>query len=579
MKTFAVVKRRAPPAHRSSMPMPSRSSAARRAEVRQILHRPRLQPRLAVGAPGEKLKREADRVADQVMRMADSEVAKPVIVDPPAPRGGERLQRLCKECDAEEKIRRHVHTAALPSSVRATLEPRLGHSLASIRIHADSDAAARARRRGAVAFTAGRHIYLGTGAYQPNTPVGDWILGHEVTHAVQQGLADVSEAELSSAADPAHEAQASRVAVGQSTRIGEYSAPAVMALTPAQFQSQLGSTPEQALAINTLFSNASFSAIWSWLGSCTASPAQDLGPLALAVTPGLMIRGIVRFGGYSSLTRKLEINPTKPEHVANPAEMVDTVFHEAIHAADDLNSDCQAAGSAAAPLAGAATSILPSRASVAGTPAETAFNIAQGPGASNPCGSFIDINAAAQTMVTSAIQANIQATGIGQPTLAFVNMIIRSDPAALASYEACRQTACALTGSARATALSACTSETIAQFLPASMLSVLLPAHLRFASGNATVAGNQIGKLDLVARFLVHHPAQTVEIVGHTDAVGSAPSNVTLGQQRADSVKAGLLARGVAASRIRASRSKGETSTISTSPSESFRDRRVEILP
>src|SRR3970040_2016432 len=102
--------------------------------------------------------------------------------------------------------------APFPSSVRANLEPRLGHSLESIRIHADADAAARAERRGAVAFTAGRHIYFGAGAYRPGTPSGDWILGHEATHAVQQGLADVAEDGLPDAADPVGESEAHRVA-------------------------------------------------------------------------------------------------------------------------------------------------------------------------------------------------------------------------------------------------------------------------------------------------------------------------------------------------------------------------------
>jgi len=467
----------------------------------------------------------------------------------------------------------------MPFAVRTAFEPRLGHCLASIRIHNDHIAADRARRRGAVAFTAGRHIYFGAGAYQPNTPVGDWILRHEVAHAAQQGFAEVSEAGLKTTADPVCEAQANRVASGRSAEIGACHPPAVMALTPAQFQAQLGSTPEQALSINTLFSNASFAAIWNWIAGCSATPAQDLGPLELLVTPGLTIGGIVRFGGYSPFSRTLEINPTKPEHVANPAELVDTLFHELIHAADDLDAGCQAAGSAAAPLAGAATSTLPPRAAVAGTAAETALNIAQGPGASDPCGEFIDINDAAQTMVTDAIQSNIQLTGIGHPTLTFVNMIIRSNPAALAHYETCRSSACALAGATRTSALGNCTSETIARFLPAAMLSTLLPAHLRFNSGSTVLPANQIDKLDLVARYLVNHPAQTVEIVGHTDLVGTAASNLTLGQNRAVDVRVNLLARGVPAARIRDTRSEGEGATISSSASERWRDRRVEIRP
>jgi hypothetical protein len=118
-----------------------------------------------------------------------------------------------------------------------------------------------------------------------------------------------------------------------------------------------------------LFGDATFLALWDYLKSCTATPTSDLGPLSLKVTPGLKIRGVERFGGYSPLLRTLEINPTKPEHKANPAELVDTIVHELIHAVDDLASDCKQATGKDAPLAGAATANPPTRAEVK-TPAE-----------------------------------------------------------------------------------------------------------------------------------------------------------------------------------------------------------------
>ena len=43
------------------------------------------------------------------------------------------------------------------------------------------------------------------------------------------------------------------------------------------------------------------------------------------MTPGLKMRGVERFGGYFLGSHTLEINPTKPEHVANPEELVDTI--------------------------------------------------------------------------------------------------------------------------------------------------------------------------------------------------------------------------------------------------------------
>ena len=40
-------------------------------QVRRILHRSTLQPKLTIGAPNDKYEQEADRVADQVMRMPE----------------------------------------------------------------------------------------------------------------------------------------------------------------------------------------------------------------------------------------------------------------------------------------------------------------------------------------------------------------------------------------------------------------------------------------------------------------------------------------------------------------------------
>jgi outer membrane protein OmpA-like peptidoglycan-associated protein len=111
------------------------------------------------------------------------------------------------------------------------------------------------------------------------------------------------------------------------------------------------------------------------------------------------------------------------------------------------------------------------------------------------------------------------------------------------------------------------------------MLSALLPAHLHFDTSATVVRADQLDKLDLVARFLNHHPAQTVEIVGHADSVGAASFNLDLGRKRADSVRSALIARGVPAAQIRGARSEGESRTISTSAGERWRDRRVEIVP
>jgi hypothetical protein len=109
-----------------------------------------------------------------------------------------------------------------------------------------------------------------------------------------------------------------------------------------------------------------------------------------------------------------------------------------------LQASCKAAGSPASPLNGAGTdSSAPTLAAVKGSPAEDQLLRDLGPGASNPCEEFIDVNKLAQQIIVSIIQSDIKTTKIGHPTLTFVNDAIRQDPQALADYKGCRNSACA----------------------------------------------------------------------------------------------------------------------------------------
>lgn len=74
----------------------------------------------------------------------------------------------------------------LPASVRAFFEPRFGATLDGVRIHTDSRAVASARAVHARAFTVGRDVVFGAGAYAPETARGRRLLAHELTHVLQQ---------------------------------------------------------------------------------------------------------------------------------------------------------------------------------------------------------------------------------------------------------------------------------------------------------------------------------------------------------------------------------------------------------
>ncbi len=72
--------------------------------------------------------------------------------------------------------------------------------------------------------------------------------------------------------------------------------------------------------------------------------------------------------------------------------------------------------------------------------------------------------------------------------------------------------------------------------------------YFAFDSADLDAAGN--ATLDGYAAWLNDHGAVTVTIEGNCDQRGSREYNLALGQQRADSVKAYLVARGVSASHV-----------------------------
>jgi outer membrane protein OmpA-like peptidoglycan-associated protein len=519
--------------------------------VQRLLRSRTIQAKLTISQPGDVYEQEADRVAEQVIQ-AKAE---------PWHCGG-----TCSECSNKNGlIQRQSNQQSesssrfvpdnflenlspgqpLPETARSRMESRLGFDFSKVQLHDDQQASSLANQFGAVAFTFGQHVFMDTRQYVPGTEAGDYVLDHELWHTVQQRT----------------------------------SPPAVRLLTPTQFRARLGSTPEQKAAIDVLFSNVTFRALWDYLSACTAAPHRDLGPLALEVTPGLTIGGVERFGGYNLITRTLEINPTKPEHVSNPAELVDTVVHELIHAVDDLQTVCIAAGSPPAPLGGAATKSPPPRAAVAGTPEEARLMAELGPGASNPCEEFIDINAAAQQMVIQILTENIQVSRVGRPTVTFVNEILRRDPAAMSAYEACRGSACTKpTADERRRAVARCSAEIIGRFMPADLLPALLPTRVYFNFAAGTLRPDSLETLDLVALFLKAHPDRALQLVGHTDPVGTEASNLELGRLRAEAVAQELIRKGVNARQILSVTSRGEADRLSTGPATHWKDRRVEII-
>ncbi|CAG0963931.1 hypothetical protein METP1_00867 [Methanosarcinales archaeon] len=163
-----------------------------------------LQAKLRIGQPGDVYEQEADRVAEQVMRMPDVSSSKDIRIQRKCPKclGGllgkdkkdEKLQ--AKEIasqtpevtpQTEANINALKGGQPLPESTRAFFEPRFGYDLSRVRVHADSQAAESARTVNARAYTLGQDIMFGAGEFSPGTSEGQRLMAHELTHVVQQG--------------------------------------------------------------------------------------------------------------------------------------------------------------------------------------------------------------------------------------------------------------------------------------------------------------------------------------------------------------------------------------------------------
>src|ERR1041385_4811218 len=135
-QTFAM-KSRAAPAFSPAAPAPART-LRRTPSVRAILHGAQVQPPLAIGAVNDPAEREADRVADQVIRMPEPAAEGSMTLGGFARRQGSALQRKCAcggsagpsgecaECAAEREttVQRRAADQTAPNAVAP-----LGHAL------------------------------------------------------------------------------------------------------------------------------------------------------------------------------------------------------------------------------------------------------------------------------------------------------------------------------------------------------------------------------------------------------------------------------------------------------------------
>ncbi len=151
---------------------------------------PLLQAKLSISSPEDGFEREADRIADTVVRMPEaptrrgpeSASVKKTLRTKQMPQGGHSVPAVVV---SNPKALRGSGRP-LPESSLDYFEPRFDRDFRGVRVHTGPAATEAARLLGARAFTVGNDIAFGLGEYDSGSGAGRRLLAHELTHTVQQ---------------------------------------------------------------------------------------------------------------------------------------------------------------------------------------------------------------------------------------------------------------------------------------------------------------------------------------------------------------------------------------------------------
>jgi len=159
----------------------------------------KVQPKLKVSTPGDAYEREADAMAEHVMRKNENSgiIARSLQQQgnfEKSKRNNTTIRRKLSDDGgvtvapdmASRLTTDRENGMPLSDDTRSFMEHAFSRDFSRVRIHTDQQAASMSRDIHAKAFTYGEDIYFNQGQFSPETPEGKNLLAHELTHVVQQ---------------------------------------------------------------------------------------------------------------------------------------------------------------------------------------------------------------------------------------------------------------------------------------------------------------------------------------------------------------------------------------------------------
>lgn len=170
-----------------------------------------VQPKLEIGEEDDEHEKEADGVADKVMRMSsgsgdDSNISNgKEKIQTMSNLSSQKVQKMhtgipaIQKMSSENKsginapasVEKGINSSKgsgqnLTPEVQEEMGSKMGTDLSNVKVHTDSNAVQMSKDINAKAFTHGNDVYFNQGQYNPTSNEGKHLLAHELTHTVQQ---------------------------------------------------------------------------------------------------------------------------------------------------------------------------------------------------------------------------------------------------------------------------------------------------------------------------------------------------------------------------------------------------------